>query len=379
MKHKFVSIVTSVLTVLTVTSAPFSAMAADQAADYTIKDYTTAESFYNRVVLSKAWRQTVDRAERGEMVQLPAYLVDRLTTDALVEAVLDYPFFCDVYAFDDVQVGVDLMMEHFNGVQELADRDDVASVLLDKYCDEEVLTDASADSDVLRLTNMEILMSQDFVTTKFSKKEKCKFVKTVASKMEEKIASPVYGEYTNGLLFDLLENNSADSALLSDMAEARDRGYSSYVTTPNGTQVPTIANDTEPLTQAQINSYDASCASAYPNAVKLRSASKKYNCHSYAWYSTSSSNKHWMNNPVAYVNDGSYVGANSIISGRKAVYIAKNSPTYSNGFPIHSAIVYSYSNNVLTMRSKWGSCGLYRHVWNDSPYTYYCLGFFQRA
>lgn len=54
MKQRLVSIVASVLSVLTVTTAPFAASAAEKPADYTIKDCTTAESFYSRVVLSKA-------------------------------------------------------------------------------------------------------------------------------------------------------------------------------------------------------------------------------------------------------------------------------------------------------------------------------------
>ena len=66
MKQKLVSIVASVLSALTVTTMPFAASAAENPADYTIKDYTTAEGFYNRVTLSKTWQQSEDRVERGE-------------------------------------------------------------------------------------------------------------------------------------------------------------------------------------------------------------------------------------------------------------------------------------------------------------------------
>ena len=359
MKHKIAAIVTSLLTVFAATTVPFSAAASEKPADYTIADYTTAESFYNRVVLSKAWQQSDDRIERGEMLQLPQYMLNRMTTDALAEAVLDYPFFSDVYAFDNAQDGFDLMMEHFNGVQELADRDDVASVLLDKYCDEEVLTDASADSDVLRLTNMEILLSQNFVTTKFTKKEKSAFFKTVAAKMEDKIASSVYGEYTNNLMFDLTAENTKDSSIQKNMEKVRD---GAYVSTPNGTRVSVIVRSTEPLSQAQIRSYDASCASSYPKAVKVRSASGKYNCHSYAWYSTSAGNNKWMNNPKPYWNDGSYHETSVISGGRKYEFFSGNSAE-------HSAIVVS-AYGAVTLESKWGQCGLYRHTASNCPYTY---------
>ncbi len=383
MKQKLVSIVASVLSALTVTTMPFAASAAENPADYTIKDYTTAEGFYNRVTLSKTWQQSEDRVERGEMLQLPQYMLDRMTTDALVEAVLDYPFFYDVYAFDDVQVGFDLMMDTFNGVQELADRDDVASVLLDKYCDEDVMMEADsadADSEMFRLTNMEILMSQDFVTTKFTKKEKNKFVKSVASKMEDKLASEVCGDFTNNLLFDLAEKNFNDGGLLKNVQDVKDGYGPGYVTTPKGTKVGTTYHDSEPLTQSQIMVINALCARDYPNATKLRDASGKYNCHSYAWYSQSTSNSHWMNNPALYVSDGSYVSASKLSSGLKLVYVAKNSPDYPDGFPIHSAILYSYSNNAIQkVTSKWGQCGLYRHSVTNCPYSYFDLYGFKRA
>ncbi len=379
MKQRLVSIVASVLSVLTVTTAPFAASAAEKTADYTIKDYTTAESFYSRVVLSKAFQTSEDRAERGEMLQLPQYMLDRMTTDALAEAVLDFPYFNDVYAFDDVQDGFDLMMEHFNGVQELADRDDVASVLLDKYCGEEVLTDeASADGEVFRLTNMEILLTQDFFTAKLSKKEKNKFVKAVASKMEDKAASPVYGEFTNNLLFDLAEENFKDGNFLKNLNEVKD-GESFLVTvyTPNGSPVQGRASNVEPLSQTQISEYDGYCQTYYSAATKLRSASARYNCHSYAWYSQSTSNNIWLSEPYAYINDGSYHWTQNNNVGSKVLYRAYNSPKYPNGYPMHSANVYSYSGTTgsLVLQSKWGQFGLYRHTWSNCPYSYYYLAF----
>ena len=386
MKQKLVSIVASVLSALTVTTMPFAASAAENPADYTIKDYTTAEGFYNRVTLSKTWQQSEDRVERGEMLQLPQYMLDRMTTDALVEAVLDYPFFYDVYAFDDVQVGFDLMMDTFNGVQELADRDDVASVLLDKYCDEDVMMEADsadADSEIFRLTNMEILMSQDFVTTKFNKKEKNKFVKNVASKMEDKLASEVCGEFTNNLLFDLAEKNFNDGGLLKNMQDVKDGAYTvGYVTTPKGSKVTVAVYDSEPLTFTQRAVLDARYQRDYPNATMLSGASGKYNCHSYAWYSQSTSNNKWMNNPLKYVNDGSYSLVKTTPSAnQKALYVSYKNPKpedYPDGSPIHSAILNSHSGNSYNMTSKWGKCGLFKHEYNDCPYAYYLIYFFKR-
>lgn len=106
------------------------------------------------------------------------------------------------------------------------------------------------------------------------------------------------------------------------------------------------------------------------SAKELRSATTKYNCHSYAWYSTSSSNKYWINSPLQYINSATFLkkqtsGFNSLPSGIKkedrAVYRSGNTIT-------HSAIVNSTSSSSSYLKSKWGSWGLYTHSIKKCPY-----------
>lgn len=37
-------------------------------------------------------------------------------------------------------------------------------------------------------------------------------------------------------------------------------------------------------------------------ATRRATPTVKYNCHSYAWYSQSTANKHWMNSPSKYMS-----------------------------------------------------------------------------
>lgn len=111
----------------------------------------------------------------------------------------------------------------------------------------------------------------------------------------------------------------------------------------------------------------------------------KYNCHSYAWYSTSSTNPYWMNyfryyndsgggwdaNLSKYWSDGSYnlwvsqhipgVSIESIPSG-----INGAKAWYPNGD--HSGIV---TNSSTKITSKWGNYGVYTHSVNHCPYSTY--------
>lgn len=110
----------------------------------------------------------------------------------------------------------------------------------------------------------------------------------------------------------------------------------------------------------------------YPNVTKLATANSAYNCHSYAWYSQTTTNPYWMNDPSKYWKDGSY----TLVKGGPAT---SQKMTYlTRGLLTHSAIVttikqgasqaYYYYADLVTATSKWGAYGLYRHRGDDSPY-----------
>ena len=136
------------------------------------------------------------------------------------------------------------------------------------------------------------------------------------------------------------------------------------VYTPKRTKVPTYVGYTwasHGIDGIIADARDDAFQEAYPNATHLREEYPSYNCHSYAWYSTSSTNQHWMISPSAYMSDGSYKSVNASI-GCKAYYGKAN----------HSAIVVSVgqvSGPNVGVRSKWGAYGLYAHKILDCPYA----------
>lgn len=70
----------------------------------------------------------------GEMVaicQIPQEVLDGMTTEELLESVLQYPLYADVYAYDSVLVGAMAVRDHFNGMSELAKRADCAQVMIE--------------------------------------------------------------------------------------------------------------------------------------------------------------------------------------------------------------------------------------------------------
>lgn len=144
-----------------------------------------------------------------------------------------------------------------------------------------------------------------------------------------------------------------------------------YVYTPKGTPVEVMK--LEEFEPDEIESSNQGCAEQFPNAIRVGTSTRKYNCHSFAWYSQSLDNCYWMNDPSSYYTDGSYELSNGQINDIVCYYTLDNTL-------IHSGIVIDRiddeSNgvcqdaNLITVKSKWGGHGLYIHRGDESPYTY---------
>ena len=150
-----------------------------------------------------------------------------------------------------------------------------------------------------------------------------------------------------------------------------------YIQTPRQSSIlthKTLNNISDEL----ISSINSDFDNYFVNATRLRSASARYNCHSYAWYSTSNSNVYWMNDPSTYYQDHSYDEVESPIVGDIICYFNSDDEN------IHSGIVTSLlsgtannvcgSSNLVMVTSKWGAAGLYSHRGDQCPYTSYVNG-----
>ena len=63
------------------------------------------------------------------MLQIPQEILENMTTDALVECVVNYPYFPDMDAFSTQELGYKAVRDGFNGLRELESRPDGMSCL----------------------------------------------------------------------------------------------------------------------------------------------------------------------------------------------------------------------------------------------------------
>ena len=268
---------------------------------------TETTSLYEINASDTSWKEFTSHEEMIEAISVSKSYLEECSTSDLLLFIVNYPLIGDIFAYDTTKEGINHVKTYCSSLDLFFDRKDANKAL----------------QDVLLKNTTQKLSSQ-------------KYLQDISL-------------YVVEALYDymLQTNNNRDS-------------YAT-VYTPNGTAVSVInvTSDFSSSTKTSINNY---FISAYPNAQFVSTSTQKYNCHSFAWYSSSTSNHFWMNNPSAYMSDGSYTQTSSCLNATKLFY--------TNGG--HSARVYDAISNSLsttTVKSKWGNGPLMIHKALYCPYN----------
>jgi hypothetical protein len=349
------------------------------------------------------WSKLTTHQAMVDAVQIPAGVVAGMSTERLAGAVLDYPLLPDALAFNSVQHGIEVVASRFTGLSELLRRPDAGTVLLNRYhkLDAQIVPNSTllqAGDQTLEVWKLESLLAQPQVLDTLTPDQTESLLRAGQEKYAVKRAdAAIYGEAglepTAVLLGRALavregwdwkqsqllrEGIQLKAGSISATIEAvRDhiaqplarhevtdgvstQDYASTVYTPRGSAVG-VTTMTYELTSAQITANNNWTSTYYPSATRERNSSRKYNCHSYAWYWTSASNDRWMNTPGddRYWQDGSYTLWHPPyiwFSGMKISYSSDD----------HSGIWVGTGSYV---RSKWGQLGQMYHAWNYTPYN----------
>lgn len=307
-----------ILTVALIFSLGIPAMAANSNEES--KNYTIMEPHVYEVVPGTEEWEALTPAERYEVSYVSADVAEKMTTNALIETVLEYPYFINVCFYDTLEEGMEIVSSYFPPLEELLKREDAANALANYSADRSIYTrSGEVDWKAYCVTLLRIAVDDD----------------------------------------------------IGVMIAGEPRFYYDKVYTPEGSAVEVLAGQTWLdlflKTGLLINDDIAmevseQCLDTYPSATIVGDPSPEYNCHSYAWYSTSASNPYWMDDPTAYVTDGSYVRASSEVNNR-VTYTEVDSDEI-----IHSGIITSTTGGPATVTSKWGAYAVFRHDIDDCPY-----------
>lgn len=269
-----------------------------------------------------------------------------MSDEELVKAVLDFPFIIDLFLVDDYKVAAQSIYQNSDAFRELVSRNNAKDILLNWI-------EGKSTYDVRKITAEEELQREEIM---------------------------ILLMYTDDLLETLTEDDVQVLDGFSNMIsvaweETPLQAVGISVQTPKGTAVPyetpgcwhLVSNFHEKLDEDMVNTY---------NVTLVSPGTCKYNCHSYAWYSTSTTNTVWIDDPSAYMTDGSYI---KLLSGLSTFtsYVDNGAKVYYGTLDskLHSAILTSEASNVplanRTATSKWGRAGVFVHNVSNVPKTYW--------
>jgi len=329
------------------------------------------------------WESFESLQEMIEACHIPDSQLTNMSTKELLETVSRYPLLINMYAFNSFQEGFESVKSYSNGMTALLNRKDVAKEALTTYVNFKRVDESNT---FFKLHLLEIILSQKSILQQLSNEDILLLTQQIHEKY--KSGSPLESFYSESAL--LLDRNSGDllgelpsSSTLGEMVTVPVNGtpdgyviyYIETVLTPKNSNVEVWKWSLYDYISNYRSTLDQYFQDAFPLATLERTSTVKYNCHSYAWYSQSSSNIRWMNDPTLYTLDGSYnyMGTNpsTPMVGWKMIYYPFDSVVAA---PVHSAILAWSSRFVPVgsweVRSKWGSGPLMYHKINYSPYSY---------
>ena len=319
------------------------------------------------------WKSFESVKDRIIALQIPDTIIAKIPTDQLLDLCLDFPYLTDMYAFDDFQTGFKYMISEYNGFDELLKRENVVNVLLEKYSKIEVAVPfLSKATDIekgnfsfkcdllvklIRLIKERIALTTQtrdcfIAQTNRNAEVIIRHPELYGSMCQEAILPPNYDAYSS----------SRVSWYEGEIVSLYDgRQYQLYSRrTPANSVVITGTLITTDYSYAEQISLKYNVENNY-NVTVVGPATKKYNCHSYAWHMSDghSSDNVWIGLKSAqdediYWTDGSYYS----VSSSQATHVS-----YSNE---HSAI--RLSNGLY--RSKWGALPLVEHAGTVVPNGY---------
>ena len=288
--------------------------------------YPIDESYeYPIVPGTDEWKALDNNIDKMRVCMIPEDVLNRMTTEALLETVLSYPLIANMLIWETTQQGYEVILRNFNGLQELVERDDLDSVL-ETYSAENISVYANMTEDRILISEMVL---------------------------------GVISFYNEHPITYLITMNPIITGTMAWTETAT-------IYTPMGTPILVGYNgtfDSHHTSERAAESLNAEYQRTYPNAVQIAPIDAAFNCHAYAWYGNGSASRYWLNNVSPYINDRSYSQVGSPSVGDIALYIC-NEYTGENQYT-HSAVL---ANSLNIYTSKWHYLGTFRHTIYDCPY-----------
>ena len=124
----------------------------------------------------KEWKEIQSHTEMVEVSQIPENQLKTMSTEGLLETVLNCPILINIIAFTPYQNGYNSIFSHFNGLQELSNREGLSQIILDKYYELNNTIIPENGSHSVRfngkIVGIEMIISQDYIIDNLNDEQK---------------------------------------------------------------------------------------------------------------------------------------------------------------------------------------------------------------
>ena len=96
-------------------------------------DYQDEPFTFEKVTKPEVWRTFNNLEEMLEACQLPEGMLSVMSTRNLIQTLMNHPLFFIYTAYNNELDGVNVIIDNFNGFEELQKREDVAEAIIDYY------------------------------------------------------------------------------------------------------------------------------------------------------------------------------------------------------------------------------------------------------
>ena len=79
------------------------------------------------------WKEFQSTQEMVDACQIPDNILSSLSTENLTDICIQYPLIINVFAYNNMNIGLDTFFDEFNGIRELYKRKEVSKELLKRY------------------------------------------------------------------------------------------------------------------------------------------------------------------------------------------------------------------------------------------------------
>jgi len=182
---------------------------------YNITNNTDSVYFYEFPLQpdSDEWKKLKSHVEMIEVCQIPKNILESISTEGLIETVLNYPNLGDILAYTDYLKGFKSVYKHFNGLQELYKRENIMQLLIKKYKELNHMKIPDLELHNIewmrfytKMVGLEMILSQKFLLKKVDLSKKVDLLKETVKRFENSDKTIGYSVKNNKGSFYLLDN-----------------------------------------------------------------------------------------------------------------------------------------------------------------------------